>query len=648
MAAEQAWAAVGRAELPIAPELCRPGFDAATAPRDAEGRRFVLVDGRAPHPPLVDRYERPHLECLTHVKRRRVTAERFVDKAGNARQRKTTKSAWVPAATAHEGSAKWHRGRADGLRARAAHVAACGVGHVEVSCGACGEVHDAPTYCGLVAWCPGCNERRSMRARQRFAKSFEAVQEHAELAGSFRKQQKGGGLRQKMLTLTVPHVDNAEASRPIFETHAAAPMPLETIAMWRETARGKVAERRVQVLYEAARVFTKRLQKHLRSPWRGETREIVGACWSRAFEWTLGADTMGHPHFHIWALEPWIPMVDEHRIESIIGGKARPTTPCKAQGDAPWSSRKRACAMCAARVERRTGMRTWWSAGLAAAGVELAPEDVRIDVREMTAHPMRAFREVRKPIGVNYQGRDLGPVERARAHVKSIEMRTAAGETIAYFENWNMGRLDEETLRLAGPAVIGGVARALEGRRMSQASKVVLLKKKSEPRGETIRVGFFGIADSYYGGECQSCKASQVDPRLVAEARAMVDAGDGVTILVPFLWKAPARLPEKGTRVVPWQQKIGAMVGAHAEAPDVMGPAPPLAEDAYAALVNRLRIEEAGGGAAVLARLTEVCTAIRELGPEVLAVYRRRKAVAAAPRTFRARMKSEAKRRRSA
>jgi hypothetical protein len=371
---------------------------------------------------------------------------------------------------------------------------------------------------------------------------------------------------------------------------------MNTIAMWHEHARSNAAERRVRVLFEASRHFTKRLQKYLREPWKGEKREIVGACWSRAFEWTLGDDTLGHPHFHLWALEPWIPLEDEHRIESVIDGVRRPTTPCKAQGDAKHAKRAKTCELCAAKVERRTGMRTWWSSGLAQSGVELASENVIIDIREMQAHPMRAFREVRKPLGVNYQGRDEhNPIARAKAYVKSIEMRTAAGEVVNYFENWNMARLDEETLRLAGPSVIGGVARALEGRRMSQASKVVLLKNKREPKGETMRVGFYGIADSYYGGECESCKAA---------------GGE--------------RLPSKGVRVVSWQQKVAARVEAHAPTPMPVdtGPPPHDAEAAYRDLVHRLQVAEAGASG-VLAKLEDVCAAVRELGADVLPIYRR-------------------------
>ena len=83
-------------------------------------------------------------------------------------------------------------------------------------------------------------------------------------------------------------------------------------------ARKATAFKRVELAFDAWKLFSKRLQAFLREPWKGwdDERRKVGVCWHRAFEWTPGrlpghpgpddpgGDGMGHPHFSRWMLSP--------------------------------------------------------------------------------------------------------------------------------------------------------------------------------------------------------------------------------------------------------------------------------------------------------------------------------------------------------
>lgn len=636
IAGEEAWAAHGREERPVDAQWAKPGADVASGPRGAVARRFELRRDRGD--------DRPRFECLTHVERRRVRWERYLDKQGRARQKRVTRKVTLPAHVAHAAAERWHRQRADGQRFRAQQVAACGVGRIEVECHGCRArgleheagwaVHEVPAYCGVVKLCPGCNIRRSMRARARFATSLEVVLRHAEEAGSFRLHQKGGALGQKMLTLTLPHFEVPEV---VDDDDDDDDGTYSFAALWRVIERWRCAtsKARVTALFEAGRHFTRSLQRYLREPWRGERQELVGACWSRAFEWTPGDDGQGHPHFHIWALEPWIPSYDEHKIESVSGGTRRPTTTCLAQhrvkGAWGWAEtmRRERCELCAGApakrdaesradwldayyetcrhpfrvrplVKRRSGLHSWWADALGKAGVTVPAAKVNLDVREAYAHPVQAFREIRKPNGVNYQ----------KQTTKIIEIRDSAGGVIQYFEGFSVSLQDADVWERAGVPVIAGVVEALEGRRLSQASKVNLRRSN----GETFRVGFYGIADSFYGGECRDCKAT---------------GAEGIA--------------KKTVKVISWQERARRHLRAPCKPEATAGPSVARAEGAeLAELVHRLQVAERGG--AVMRRLLDSCEAMRDIGVDALPIYQRgRVRTRPTERGFRARMRIAAR-----
>src|SRR5690606_37964489 len=98
-------------------------------------------------------------------------------------------------------------------------------------------------------------------------------------------------IRERFMTLTIPHPEDMQ--------------PAE----------------RVRVLYEAWRPFSKWLRKRMKDD-AGQNEDLVH--YWRMFEWTEGADGLGHPHFHVWLHSPFLRQDDVHEaweraVRSAIG-----------------------------------------------------------------------------------------------------------------------------------------------------------------------------------------------------------------------------------------------------------------------------------------------------------------------------------------
>ncbi len=631
---------------------------------DEPGLRDFAVSILAPHnaPGRVE----PGYEPAPIVERRRARWRPWRDKKGRARRSRETRIVGVEAHRAHASSAAWHRARAEGQRHRMAHTGACGVGVIAVSCQACGVVHEQPAWCGVVRLCPGCNRRRAQRMQARFGAAIKVVLASAERAGSIGRFRPGGAIGQKHMVLTMPHVglgdveaiergvwswcalDRRERERG--EAEAGMRRPVGGAWGWAATehrgafgrrerleAERDVVRRRIRVIQDAARRFTRELQRHLRAPWGETVPPTVGACWHRCFEWTPGEDGLGHPHFHMWLLSPWIPVADEHRIASVAaGGNRRATTPCAAPrrlaGAWGWAEtmRRERCELCVPRpaplqgaawgwaesfrraehldryyrqarapwrrvpaVERRTGLRTWWAEALAKEGCPIDDRTLSISLAEAFVRPVVQVTEIHKPNGITYRS------ERS----KKIEIQDASGRVQNYFEAWCIAFED------APAHVLAAVYEGLEGRRLSQSSKVALRARDAARLGfqpkdeddETRTVGLLGIADAMHDAACRDC----VDVSQVSGA-------------------PPPPFADKVVEVVTWKRVVAARVGP----PLPPATAPPAEEapayvETYDALVKRLRAEERVATGLDMANLLDVCEAIRIEGPSVLPVYRR-------------------------
>lgn len=630
----------------------------------------------------------PGYEPAPVVKRRRVRWKPFRNRKGQPRRRRETTVVEVEAHKAHASSAKWHGARAEGQKHRMAHVGACGVGRVSAMCSGCGAVHDSPAWCAVVRLCPGCNKRRAQKMQARFGVSLGVVLRAAERAGVLNPHRRGGRVTQKHLALTAPHesIEPRAGAWGWARSHgwqlgeavqgawgwARAEHGWAFREHGREQWEKATVARRTRVILGAWRSFSRELQRHLREPWEGARarREAceecggegkvpglgrrkkkcqackyeapIGTCWHRAFEWTPGDDGLGHPHLHAWLLAPWIPVVDEHELAHVGKSGRRPTTPCAApnrvRGAWGWAEtmRRERCGLCVPRpadpsqlpkhldiyyrqarapwmkkpaVPRRTGARTWWARALAEQGVLVDDRKVSVYLGAAHARPVVQVTEIHKSGGMVFQ----------REVTRRIEIEHEKGDrSVRYFEGWCVA------LEAAPPHVLAGVYEALEGRRLSQSSKVALLSESGRRRV----FGLLGIADARYDASCQDCVS--------AHAR--------------HGWAAPP-FADKVVEVVTWKRIVGERVGP----PLPQATAPPEEYQAadpgesYEALVKRLRGEDrarSGETARLIQNTLDIAAEIRAEGPGLLPAYRRvglRKG-GAPPRNLRTLMKRRCRR----
>lgn len=196
--------------------------------------------------------------------------------------------------------AAWHKGRARGALERFGRVADCGRDGLTATCiGSCGLIRTAPVGCSCARLCTRCRSTAAHERQARFAEARVRALSVASRLGHLRANRPGGAWTEKLLTLTVPHVQWAD--------EWARDFVLEVTT--EHTAKGGGDEAievvlRVELLRRAWRVFSvKWLQ-----PWARRVRKVSRGRvrWYRALEVTPGADLLGHPHFHVWMLCPFM------------------------------------------------------------------------------------------------------------------------------------------------------------------------------------------------------------------------------------------------------------------------------------------------------------------------------------------------------
>jgi hypothetical protein len=408
----------------IAPPWLGPWYTSPAGRAAFEAARLLRLEDNALVTPGGRR-------CIVSRRRRR---------RGEAKARRI----WVPATAADASAARWHEGRARGQRERFMSLAHCGVGRVRITCRKCGKSHETPQHCGVNRLCAGCQARRTQRRRARFLRARQ------ELIRTKRPQH----WTEKHITITIPH---------------------RTIGTDAETVRD-----RVETLFRVWRRWTLSLQAHIRRTVPERHRRQVS--WYRVFEWTPGADMLGHPHAHAWFLGPWIPIEDWAR-----GPRGRAIQLAEPASMAP-TSRPPPRLETAPRLRlRRTGIspgvaandggtrhkvhpgaRSWLRSALAAEGINEQTPRLQIAGLELAAADH--MREIIKHDGTKLTVRDT----RIRATT------TARARALAqYFEPWSIvavadsGRVPETT--------IAELYKALEGHRLSQGSSGFLARAKREP-----------------------------------------------------------------------------------------------------------------------------------------------------------------------
>lgn len=325
------------------------------------------------------------VDLVERVRRRWV---KYRDDSGRLRRRLDVRRVFEGEGRAAATRKRWHESRATGQRSRMSSVAHCGDGQIAATCSCCGQVQESHVWCACVRLCLRCSSKRANRARARFALAFSVHHERARRAGLLLKNRKGGAYSERHIVLTAPHV--------VIRGQTGA------------ADRQATARRRIELMFEAWRDFSRAMQAWYRR--RKEREAII----YRAFEWTPGADGMGHPHFHLWNFGPYL-------AEGLL--------------------------------------RAWWSRALARVGVVVAPESVVITVRRIWARPVEFIREVRKPSGVVFQRKTT-----------RVLLDVAGDDLLRYLEGWCVATIDPATRERCGDDVIAGVYCALEGRRLTQAS----------------------------------------------------------------------------------------------------------------------------------------------------------------------------------
>jgi hypothetical protein len=264
-----------------------------------------------------------HVEVEQHP----VFDDHFRTKVATVFQDSTT---WVQDQVARARSmAKWHTGRDNGQKYRFKRLDQCGARVMVATCGACnGERKAVEEGCGIARLCERCSLRKAKKRRARFGRARERVAVALNRLGCLRRRRVRNRLysprwTDKMLTLTLPHVlrcdvDPERIARggkrkltPLFQlAHDAwglAPEEIDTTMM------------RILAVRAAWSIFARKLRAYWKElddaarkahaprvmmPWKDD--EPAPPPMHRAFEWTPGDDQLGHPHYHLWLLCPWV------------------------------------------------------------------------------------------------------------------------------------------------------------------------------------------------------------------------------------------------------------------------------------------------------------------------------------------------------
>lgn len=323
--------------------------------------------------------------------------------------------------------AKWHKGRDNGQKYRFRKLSQCGTRVMIAQCKACESTRRAVAEgCGISRLCAECSLRNAKKRRGRFGRARARVSLELARLGyvQSRRRQKtrtpGGRWSDKMITLTVPHFllshveDGAEllafgkadavdaTMARIYAVRAAWPRFARMLARWFKLG-GTLKKPK---LYDVPRPA-------IAVPLPDGT--FAPPPMHRAFEWTIGGDGLGHPHFHLWLIAPFIP---ETTLQKI------------------------------------------WRDALRAVGVPLE-KDAYVRVR------IQHFRD--------FDGAAVGELIKG-GNRKALEwsrlFKHGPSNAFEYADGWTIA----EALEEARPDVVASLYMALEGARLTQASRGFFLE----------------------------------------------------------------------------------------------------------------------------------------------------------------------------
>lgn len=153
-----------------------------------------------------------------------------------------------------------------------------------------------PVGCCSRFFCKECRERLAVRFRRDFNAARQGVIWQASLVGVTSKWRDEKQFRERLITLTTPHVGSLEERN---EWAFAAWTGF--LKSWNEWHRSTLAGAFV--------TFDRRFDDASGKSMRAVTHlpEFELCQHARFWEWTEGNDHEGHPHFHVWAFGPFLP-----------------------------------------------------------------------------------------------------------------------------------------------------------------------------------------------------------------------------------------------------------------------------------------------------------------------------------------------------
>ena len=320
----------------------------------------------------------------------------------------------VDRAEACDSIARWHRGRARGQRERFHELSHCGQGYALIRCRNCepqnlrdGGARGRRTRklgCSISRACVPCRDRRANERRPIFWRARADVLGECRRRQLLRHKRHGGRWSEKDFTLTLP----------------------TALIVGRDAV-----ERRIGILFAAWEEFRRLLSRHWRSKPRMAAdpalRQGMRPQWHAAFEITPGSDGLGHPHFHVWLISPWL---DQENI------------------------------------------RRWWALALRKQGLDVEPLELIKPV----------LREVRCSSIVNevYKGRHRIRVEATDPHRVAVETELAARSGVGrphhanYIEGWSIATRGKHGMPNMSANIQARVYMALEGRRLIRCTRAFM------------------------------------------------------------------------------------------------------------------------------------------------------------------------------
>jgi len=396
-----------------------------------------------PHPPHVPPPDRKHaaLEELTEPFRRELARKHAKIVGYKKQEYRTAIEAWeayvrdgelvgnfaseadiLDALRKAKTGEVWHGGRENGQKNRFPNVLACGTRTITVRCGACGDdVKQKPEGCGVRRVCDRCDVANAQKRRARFGRGRARNLIDAHRYQLDRAGRPNGRYTEKMLTLTIPHATLAAA-------RAFAPRG-EVAAEARDDLHARIV-----ALHKAWPRFVRRVNRYFQGlTHTTESGAVVPmpevhTRYHRAFEWTPGADGAGHPHFHVYVWSVYLP---KERVAEWWADALRAVGWPVEKTIVGWACKK----------------------GVV---VPVYGDKIRIDVRVLHDFDLAAARELIKG------GR------RQALTLSRVEYKEGPGlDAFDYADGWTIG----DIVDACPPAVVARLYMALEGRRLSQASR---------------------------------------------------------------------------------------------------------------------------------------------------------------------------------